>query len=214
MAYIFLDESGDLGFNFKKKGTSSIFIVTFLFVDGPKKIIEKIVNRTHSELSKKIKRRIGVLHATNEKPITRQRLLKRLVENDNCVVMTIYLNKKKVFTKLQDEKQVLYNYVTNILLDRIYTRKIVSSDKDMELIASRRETNKFLNENFKEYLSRKIKGTHNCKMKVSIKTPYEEKCLQVVDFVSWSIFRKYEKGDDSYYNIIKKMIIEENPLFP
>ena len=188
--------------------------MTFLFIDGSKRSVEKAVSKTHAELSRKIKRRVGVLHATNEKPITRQRLLKRLVENDDCSVMTIYLNKKKVFTKLQDEKQVLYNYVTNILLDRIYTRKIVSSDKDMELIASRRETNKFLNDNFKEYLSRKVKGIHNCKLKVTIKTPHEEKCLQAVDFVSWSIFRKYEGGDDSYYNLIKKIIIEENPLFP
>ena len=36
--------------------------------------------------------------------------------------MSIYLNKKKVFTKLHDEKHVLYNYVTNILIDRVYTK--------------------------------------------------------------------------------------------
>ena len=38
--------------------------------------------------------------------------------------------------------------------------------------------------------------------------------LQAVDFVSWAIFRKYEYGDDSYYNLIKNKIVEENPLFP
>jgi FAD synthase len=65
--------------------------------------------------------------------------------------MCIYLNKKKVYTKLQDEKHVLYNYVTNILLDRIFTKKLLKG-KDFKFIASRRETNKFLNENFKEYL--------------------------------------------------------------
>ena len=32
MAYIFMDESGDLGFNFKKAKTSKNFIITFLFV--------------------------------------------------------------------------------------------------------------------------------------------------------------------------------------
>jgi len=53
MAYIFLDESGDLGFNFKKKGTSDFFIITFLFLDESKKSLEKIVKRTHSELNKK-----------------------------------------------------------------------------------------------------------------------------------------------------------------
>ena len=213
MAYIFLDESGDLGFDFKKKGTSNFFVVTFLFVDGSKKVIEKIVKNTHSQLSKKIRRRIGLLHATNEKPITRQRLLKKLSMID-CSIMSIYLNKKKVFTKLQDEKQVLYNYVTNILLDRIYTKKVVPNNKKIELIASRRETNKFLNENFKDYLNRQVKSNHDGDMKVSIKTPSEEKSLQAVDFVSWAIFRKYENGDDSYYNVIKNKIIEESPLFP
>jgi len=49
---------------------------------------------------------------------------------------------------------------------------------------------------------------------VVIKTPYEEKSLQAVDFVSWAIFRKYEYGDDSYYDLIKDKIMEENPLFP
>lgn len=213
MAYIFLDESGDLGFNFKKKGTSKFFIVTFLFIAGPKKPIEKIVKKTHSELKKKIKRRVGILHAVSEKPITRRRLLKRLAEKD-CTMMAVYLNKQKVFTKLQDEKQVLYNYVTNILLDRIYTKKVVPIDKEVELIASRRETNKFLNENFKDYLNRQIKNSYKGTIKISIKTPAEEKSLQAVDFISWAIFRKHEKSDDSYYNIIKNKVIEESPLFP
>lgn len=213
MAYIFLDESGDLGFDFQKKGTSTFFVVTLLFVEQTKKPIEKLVKKTHAELKKKIKRRVSVLHAVNEKPITRQRLLKRLIEND-CLIMAIYLNKKKVFTKLQDEKQVLYNYVTNILLDRVYTRKVVPIDKEIELIASRRETNKFLNENFRDYLKRQVKNNHKGTMKVSIRTPHEEKCLQAVDFISWAIFRKLEKGDDAYYNIIKGKIIEESPLFP
>lgn len=164
-------------------------------------------------MKEKIKRRVGILHAVNEKPITRQRLLKRLASKD-CSIMAIYLNKQKVFTRLQDEKQVLYNYVTNILLDRIYTRKVIPIEKKIELIASRRETNKFLNENFKNYLNRQIKNNHKGIIKVFIKTPAEEKSLQVADFISWAIFRKHEKGDDSYYNIIKNKIIEESPLYP
>src|SRR3989344_1252636 len=139
MTYIFLDESGDLGFDFKKKGTSGFFVIWFLFLDGSKKLLDKIVKKTHAELNKRIKRKIGVLHATNEKPITRQRLMKRLA-NIDCFIMYIYFNKKEVFTKLQDEKMVLYNYVTNILLNRIYIKKVIPIDKDVELIASRRET--------------------------------------------------------------------------
>jgi len=51
-------------------------------------------------------------------------------------------------------------------------------------------------------------------LRIAIRTPFEEKALQAVDFVSWSVFRKYEYGDDSYYNLIKSKIVEENALFP
>lgn len=212
MAYIFLDESGDLGFDFNKKKTSKIFVITCLFTNN-KRPIEKIVRKTHLGLKKKYKRKFGILHAIKEKPLTRQRLLKRLNEKD-CVIMTIYLNKKRVYTKLQEEKAVLYNYVANILLDRIYTRKIIPIEKTIELIASKRETNKFLNENFKNYLNAQIKNKHKVSVNIRIKFPSEEKALQAVDFASWAIFRKYEYGDDSYYNLIKNKIVEENPLFP
>ena len=212
MSYFFLDESGDLGFNFSKSKTSKVFIVACLFTTN-KRAIEKIIKKTHSELQKKYKRRFGVLHAAKEKPITRQRLLKRLNKKE-ISIMTIYLNKKKVYTRLRDEKQVVYNYVANILLDRIYTRKLISSSSKIELIASKRETNKFLNENFKNYLNTQLKNYHKIDIEVIIKTPFEEKSLQAIDFISWAIYRKYEYGDEDYYNLIKSKIIEENPLFP
>ncbi|MBU1164697.1 DUF3800 domain-containing protein [Patescibacteria group bacterium] len=212
MAYIFLDESGDLGFNFTKRKTSKFFIITCVFTNN-KRAYEKTVKKTHAELKKKYKRKFGVLHCVKEKPITRQRLLRRLSEKQ-CVIMTIYLNKRKVYTMLQDEKQVLYNYVTNILLDRIYSKKIIPLKGKTTLVASKRETNKFLNDNFKNYLNNQIKNKHQIELEVLIKSPSEEKTLQAVDFICWSIFRKYEYNDDSYYNIIKNKITEENPLFP
>jgi len=212
MAYIFLDESGDLGFDFSRKKTTEHFLVTFLFVEN-KKPIEKLISKLHSGLRKKYKIRGGVLHACKEEPATCMRFCKKLA-GKTCKVMTIYLNKKRVYTKLQNEKSVLYNYVVNILLDRIASKKFIAKNEPINFIASRRETSKFLNLNFKNYLENQIKNNHKLPISVKIKTPAEEKCLQAVDFVSWSIFRKYEYGDDSYYNMIKELIIEENPLFP
>lgn len=211
MSYIFLDESGDLGFNFQKQRTTKYFVITFLFVEN-KRLIEKCVKKVHCGLKKKHKR-IGTLHAFKEEPITIIRLLKLISEKD-CSIMTVYLNKRKVYTKLHTEKPVLYNYVANMLLDRIYSKRIIPIDKKIELIASRRETNRFLNENFKNYLKNKAQNNYKLDLEISIKTPHQEKSLQAVDFVSWAIFRRYEYGDDSYYNLIKGKIMEENPLFP
>lgn len=213
MAYIFLDESGDLGFDFKKKKTSKNFVVTCLFIKE-KKPIEKIIKKLFANFSKiEVKNHGGIIHAFKEKPATRQKLLTSLSEKDISII-SIYLNKSKVYTKLQDEKHVLYNYITNILLDRIYTKKLISTIEPIILVASRRETNKFLNQNFCGYLSEQVAGNHKIKISIKIRTPQQEKCLQIVDMVCWALFRKREYGDESYANLIKSKVIEESPLFP
>jgi hypothetical protein len=211
MAYIFLDESGDLGFNKAKQRTSKYFIITFLFTEE-KRPIEKVVRTTHASLKKQHKQKGGTLHCYHEKPATRTRMLNKLSQKD-LKIMTVYLNKEKVYTKLHKEKDVLYNFVTNILLDRICTKKLIPKNEKICLIASRKETNKFLNENFKNYLTDQVRNNHKLDIEVEIKTPHEEKSLQAVDFLSWSIFRKYEYDDESYYEIIKEKIYEENILF-
>lgn len=213
MAYIFLDESGDLGFDFSKKKTSKYFVITCLFVDD-KRPVEKVVKKIFRGFSKvEIKNHHGTLHSYKEKPATRQKLLSALNDKD-ISILSIYLNKAKVYTKLQDEKHVLYNYVTNILLDRICTKKLIPISDLIILIASRRETNKFLNENFCNYLTNQISGNHKLKISIEIKTPQQEKCLQVVDVICWSLFRKREHNDESYANFIRGKIVEESPLFP
>ncbi len=211
MQYIFLDESGDLGFNPKKKN-SKFFVITILFTQN-KKPSEKIVKKIHKTLRKRVKKLSGgILHSYKEKPITRKRLLKSIVETE-CSIMTIFLNKSKVYTYLKDEKHVLYNYVVNILLDRIMTNNLLNKRMPIILVAAKRETNKFLNINFSNYLKNKMKSNHKLKIEISITTPSKEKVLQAVDFISWAIFRKYEFKDPSYYILIKTIIIEERGLF-
>ena len=92
-----------------------------------KRPIEKCVKNIHRGLRKKYKK-IGVLHVHMEEAITKKKLLKSLSEKD-CAIMTIYLNKKRVYTKLHEEKAVLYNYVSHILLDRIYSKRIIHISK-------------------------------------------------------------------------------------
>jgi hypothetical protein len=213
MSYIYLDESGDLGFDFIKHKTSKYFVITLLFTKD-KERLDKLVKKTFKGFSQKeIQSHSGVLHAHKELPKTKQKLLARFLECETDSVITIYLNKKKVYTNLQNEKHLLYNYVTNILLDRVFTKKLIPTNENINIVASRRETSRFLNKNFTEYITNKIKDEHKVLVKVEIKTPKEEKGLQVVDMLSWSIFRKYEHSDESYYNMIKSKIVEENSLF-
>lgn len=212
MAYIFMDESGDLGFDFSKKKTSKNFVIAFLFVKR-KEPIEKIVKKLFRSFTiKERKSHRGALHCYKETVKIRTKLLSVLSTKDVSII-SIYLNKKKVYTQLQNEKHILYNYVTNILLDRICTKNLIPKNEPIHLIASRRETNKFLNQNFKDYLTNQVQANHKLNIKIEIKPPHDEKCLQIVDFVCWSIYRSREHDDNTYYDLIKQKITEENPLF-
>lgn len=128
--------------------------------------------------------------------------------------MTIYVKKSAIYTTTDktSEKHMLYNYIVNILLDRVMTQKIIPNDKKIEFIASRRETNKVLNDNFISYIKDESKK-HPFELEIKIKMPAQEKWLQVVDFISRAIYQKYEKNNNLFYNIIKNKIIEEKSLF-
>ncbi len=46
-----------------------------------------------------------------------------------------------------------------------------------------------------------------CEIDVEHKNSNREGCLQVLDFISWAIFRKYESKDERFYDIIKKKFL-------
>lgn len=213
MSFIFMDESGDLGFNFKKKKTSKFFVVTFVFIRD-KDHLDRIIKKIFKWFSRQeIRSHNGVLHAHKEKLNTRIKLLKLFHDYGDAFIVAICLNKNNVDTVLRSEKHILYNYVTNILLDRVLVKKLIPVDKKIKIYASRRETSKFLNINFSHYLKNQAKNKHKLDIEIEIVAPSVERGLQVTDMISWSIFRKHEHGDDTYYKIIKPEIVEENSLF-
>ena len=59
-----------------------------------------------------------------------------------------------------------------------------------------------------------VKGKHSGKLSVVLHSSHENKSLQAVDFISWAIFRKYERNDYEFYEIIKNRIIDERLQFP
>ena len=209
MFYIFLDESGDLGFS---ERSSRWFILSIILTNNHRRV-EKCVKKIHSGLKKK-HRKIKELHAYHADDITRKRILRLLAGLDDLQIHCLVLNKDKVYTDLRKQKKYLYNYTANILLDRLHGRKKFKNDEKVFIYIDQRETNKFLKKNFEEYLFNSFVKRGNNGFEVKIRPSHTEKCLQAADFISWAIFRKYEKSDYEYYEIIKNKIIGESLLFP
>lgn len=205
-SYIFMDESGDLGFSEK----SSKWLMFTLAITNDKRSLERVTKKVWKPLKKKHKK-LGELHAYHANNITRTRMLQNISEIEDLKVLSIILNKKKVFVDLQNQKNYLYNYTANILLDRLH-KKGVLQNESIELYIDKKDTKKSLTENFVKYLessmTKRGKG-----MKVALHTSQDNKSIQAVDFLSWAIFRKYESGDYEYYELIKDRIVDERLLF-
>lgn len=214
MTTIYLDESGDLGFDLTKSATSRYFVVTVLVVQQTRplaRIVKKVFRKIKSIKKKRHQKRSGVLHCHKESPTTRKHLLD-LLSKEDVQIVTLLLDKQKVRVKPQGKRQNLYNYVTNYLLDRIITEKIVSDTDEITLIASRRETSKYLNKNFQEYLCDQTKQNHGLEVSIEIIPHHKDPGLQVVDFVSWSVFRKHQYQETDYIDIIQECITDAHEL--
>lgn len=208
MAYIFLDESGDMGFS---KSASRWFLFTLAIVPDPRSL-ERVVKKIWRPLKRKHKK-LGELHAYHADDITRTRILQKLNELEDLKVLCVILNKEKVHVDLQNQKNYLYNYTANILLDRLHSSATIKRDEQIHLFIDRKDTKKKLRENFTRYLSGQMANRGRKHFSVTLHTSHENKSLQAVDFISWAIFRKYERGDYEFYELMKSKITDERLLF-
>ncbi len=209
MIYVFLDESGDLGF---KKSSSRWFVITIAIISDAR-ALERVIKKVWKYLKTKHKS-LGELHAYHADSHTRTRVLKKISEIADLKIQCVVLNKEKVYIDLQNQKNYLYNYTANILLERLHSQKLLGVNEPINVYIDRKDTKKKLRENFIDYLTTSMKSRRDGEFSVALHSSHENKSLQAVDFISWAIFRKYERDDYEFYEIIKEKIIDEKLLFP
>ena len=212
MTTVFLDESGDLGFDFTKNATSRFFVVAALICQDSHSI-DKVVKKIFRSFTKtQIRSRHGMLHAFKEDKKTNEHLLRGLAALDISVIV-IRLDKTRVYTPMKNERHLLYNYIVNILLDRLVNLHIVPADQPLHVVASQRETSGFLNQNFKSYITLNNDHRIGPKVEVTITPPSTFKGLQAADCVSWSFFQKYEHGNPTFADLLMSKVVEESSIY-
>ncbi len=200
-----MDESGCLGFKLNSSRFFSISLLCCNHYDEKKvrNIIKKIRQR---KLKKKLKR-YSELKANNSEDYIREAVLNK-INNLDVEIYAIILNKKKVYEYLKYKKHILYNYIANLILN-----ECSFEGSAVELIVDRRGGN-ILSQSFTKYIKKKFaERNEGCKIKIKHKNSEKDRGLQVVDFISWAIFRKYEFNQSKFYNIIEEKIVTEK-YFP
>lgn len=210
---IYLDESGDLGFDFENKHPSEKFIITLLVCDNSmvtrgfkKSIVRTIKNKL--DKGRKGNRSIRELEGTGT-TISVKRYFYQHPPKKGWYLYTIALNKRRVFDNLKTKhgKKKLYNYIARILIEQIDLHKpgnavtlIVDKCKNKDEIAD-----------FNQYIGNQLDALLPLDVPLNIyhKNSSANAGLQAVDLFCWGVFRKYERVDLEWYEVFRPHIAYE-----
>lgn len=205
---LYLDESGDLGFDFSKRGTTPYFVITVLLcrTKGSDKSIQQSVKRT---LRNKMGKNTEELKGVNTTISIKKYFLKH-IKNSEWDIYSVILNKLRVNLELQNKqgKKRLYNYLSRVLIEQVKFPKEVPS---MTLVVDKMKNKKDI-EDFNQYLENQL-SAHlllNCIFYPYHKDSKEHPGLQAVDLFCWGIFRKYMANDQEWYKCFQEKIKYES----
>jgi len=206
MKYIFLDESGELGF---KDSSSKYFIITLLSCDeGEIYSLKRIIKKVREKIIKKKIRRYPELKGNNSTDKIRIEVLQRFMKT-NSEIFVIILEKSKVYEYLKDKKSKLYNYISNLILN-----ECSFDNPSVCLIVDKSKSNRSLRDDFDNYIRGMLnEKNHLDKLIIKHENSQNNSVLQVLDFISWAIFRNYEYRDSQFMEIIKEKIVIKKEVF-
>jgi hypothetical protein len=195
--FVYLDESGDTGFKFRQ-GSSRFFVITLLLVDDPIPI-QAAIDRLRDRLGFGPRTEFKFSHSAND---VKDRFLRVLRDHD-FRVRALVIDKQLMTQPYMRKRDTFYNYLVRLVLTHdhgtiegatlVLDESIKSRKRKLHLGSYLRQT---LNTDPEAPKVRRI--VHHAS--------HSDNLIQAVDMVSGAIYRKYERGDDSYFYIARKHI--------
>ena len=214
---LYLDESGDLGFDFVNKKPSKHFIVTIVAVSSEeqnRQIIKAVKKTLKRKLNRKKnkKRSVEELKATGTTFEVKQYFYHQM-SPIKFGIYSIILNKRRIYEQLSKQKERIYNYIARKVLDAIPFEK--AQQTRIKLIVDKSKAMPEIKE-FDTYIRRQLEARIDPHTPLDIyhRNSKEIAGLQAADLFSWGIFQKYEKKKEDWYALYKEKILFENLYLP
>lgn len=207
MWYLYLDESGDLGFNFNYKNPSKFFSICILLVKDRQANLA-IRNAVKKTLKRKIK---NYRKSSGEQELKGSRVslavkeyFWALVKDIPFHLYAISLNKKDTILQAADNQHRIYDYVTYSIIQKI---PLHEAKTRIQLVVDKCKGTKEVRQ-FNRYISSHLPGLVDPRVAVDIDhlTSHQDPGLQAVDLFAWGVHRKYEKGDSQWYDMFSEKI--------
>ena len=203
---IYLDESGDLGLDFRKARTTRKFVITLLmcedhfvseaFRHAVRRTLKNKVNR-----GKKCGRIVEELKGTTTTPAAKEYFFRNL-PTTGWHIYSVILDKKSL--PAHASKKRLYSFLAKSIVARVPLHDCGAS---VTIVVDRSQNAADI-AMFNDNLIRDLEDLIplNIPVYISHEPSHVNSGLQAVDLFSWGIFRKHEAGDTDWYAVYAKKV--------
>jgi len=208
--YIFLDESGDLGFDFAKGKTSRHFVISLLVCQG-KQAQDGFCRAVERTLKNKLNHRknrsrtVAELKGTGTTLAIKQYFFRQLPA-DGWGIYSVTLNKQRVDEHLRTRagKKKLYNFLARFILEKVHFPEEL---RQVSLVVDRCK-NKEEIKDFNQYVVSQLEALLplNARLNIDHLGSHESAGLQAVDLFCWGIARKDSQGDEKWYAVYQDKV--------
>jgi len=211
---IYLDESGDLGFDFAKPHTSKKFVVTLLVcddkisADGFRKAVRRTLKNKLNQ-RKTGRRIVSELKGINTTHKVKEYFYRNLPPS-GWKLYAIVLNKDRVYARLRNRpgKKKLYNFLARFLLEKV---NMADAGPVVNLVVDRCKNTSEIKD-FNTYIINQLEALLplNVPLYITHELSQNNPGLQAVDLFCWGVFRKYEWNDMAWHQVFRRDIAYED----
>lgn len=214
--HVFLDESGDLGWEFgkpfRKGGSSRFFTLAFLVVDNsthkyPRRIMKKLRMKYRMKSSREIK---GAKLTDNQLMYFAGKVVKLRTVHPDIMIEAITVKKENVQDHIREDSNKLYNFMVNLCLPDLIegqTEVLFTPDPRSIKVAS--------GNSMVDYLQTQLWFERGVVTKL-IQRPSESHSnlnLQFIDVIAHIIWSYDEDKDRNAYRILAPMVSRRRLFF-
>ena len=206
--YIYGDESGNFDFSRNAKASRYFILTTVVMEDH--QIATELSELRRELVWKGFDLRTG-FHATEDKQYVRGAVFSLFKDHKFRVDATL-LDKPKTQPQLRTSEMRFYKYAWFYHMKYIAPRVATKEDEMLVVAASIGTKQKVAT--FQDAIRDVMNQTApTSALEQAIWPAASDPCLQIADYCSWAIQRKWERGDARSYDLIKDKISTEYDLF-
>jgi hypothetical protein len=196
--YSFIDESGTTS----PFSGSRFFVVALLDTRNPRKV-ELHVRRLHKRFGTSLKS--GEMKAAESQEKTIFKFLSTIAKEQIEIIAIIIDKKSIVRTPKNNEK--IYREAVSLAVSHAVRRW-----RKVEIYLDKRYTSRRLRKSLEKEIRENIADFPHKIVIIHQEDSIARKELQAADFISWTFFQKYERGDNQFYEIISGNVIVEEVI--